>query len=137
MKNEKRIYLLNANEDVLCALTGVEYETVNYLENLMDFDTFTFTIYSHVEVDGKSLKVPFYSSIKELMYVYISDIGRFRIEGVNETNDSFIEQKTVTCNSCECELSNQNLVSWKINVGDIDSLEYLADNNVDEYTGFA
>ena len=137
MKNEKRIYLLNANEDVLCALTGVEYETVNYLENLMDFDTFTFTIYSHVEVDGKSLKVPFYSSIKELMYVYISDIGRFRIEDVNETNDSFIEQKTVTCNSCECELSNQNLVSWKINVGDIDSLEYLADNNVDEYIGFA
>lgn len=137
MRNEKRIYLLNANEDVLTALAGVEYEDANYIDNLMDLDTFTFTIYSHIDIDGECLKVPFYSAIKEMMYVYITDIGRFRIEETEELNDSFIKQKTVICSSCECELSNQNLVSWKINTGEVDSLEYLADNNVDEYTGFA
>ena len=137
MKNENRIYLLNASEEVICALSGIEYNTVNHTDNLMDIGTFTFTIYETIYCFGELIKTPYYSYLKEMMYIYVSNVGRFRIEDVEIDNDGYNEKKVVSCSSCECELNNQNLVKFKVNTGEEDSLEYIASGNVDDVTQLA
>lgn len=137
MKNENRIYLLNASEEVICALSGIEYNTVNHTDNLMDISTFTFNIYETTYSFGELIKTPYYSYLKEMMYIYVSNVGRFRIEDVEIDNDGYSEKKAVSCSSCECELNNQNLVNFKINTGEEDSLEYIASGNVDDITKLA
>lgn len=137
MRNENRIYLLNASEEVICALSGIEYNTVNHTDNLMDISTFTFTICETTYRFGELIKTPYYSYLKEMMYVYVSNVGRFRIEDVEVDNDGYNEKKVVSCNSCECELNNQNLVNFKINTGEEDSLEYIAKGNIDDITQLA
>lgn len=135
MENTKLIYLLNANNDVLCALNGIDYSSVKHKDNLMEFATLSFTINKYIDINGTAIKTQFYEHIKEMMYVYLTDVGIFRIENVETENDGYDESLNVECNSCEIELNNQNLVGWKVNTGDVDSLEYIADDNVDEVTG--
>ena len=152
--NEKKIYVLNAADEILYCLNGVRYESVSYTDNLMEYDTLTFDVDKYIDVDGEHIQSNGYTHLKEMMYILVSDMdndysigdaattlakrrGRFRISDVQINNDGFNESKTVSCDSCECEMNNQNLVGFKINTGDIDSAEYLADGNVDNATGFA
>lgn len=151
--NVSRIYLLNVSEEVRSELNGVKYESVEYIENLMKCDTISFTVDKYIDIDGTYVDSNYYDQIKESMYVYVSNLnnsnenndgstlyknrGLFRISEVSISNNGHNESKSVTCESSECELGNQSLFGFKINTGELDSAEYLADDNVDEATKLA
>ena len=151
MKNNSMLYLVNAANDVICCLNGVHYDSVSYTESLLDFDTLSFTVDKYIDIDGKYILTSGYDGLQEMMYIYLSGLndyeadpsnplhtkkGLFRISSVETSNDGFNESKSITCDSCECELNNHSFTT-KINTGEIDSAEYLADGNVDDATGLA
>ena len=66
------------------------------------------------------------------MYIRVDNIGYFRMSYPETTCDGYDEYKSVTAQSCECELQLKSLVGFKINCGSLDSMEYLYPDNVTE-----
>lgn len=145
MQNRNLIYLIDASNNVVCCLNGVQYDSVSYSENLMEYDTLSFVVDEYIDINGERVRSDGYDSLHERMYVYLSGLhirdnikkGLFCITSEpSVSNDGYNESKTVTCDSTECELNNQSF-AVKVNTGEVDSAEYLADGNVDPATGLA
>ena len=123
-----RIYLCKTDNTIVCELNGIDLTTVTYTKQLNNFDTLQFDV--HRFINGEESNG--YDLLDEAMYLFVDGIGYFRMSYPEVSNDGFDEYKSVTAKSCECELALKTLKNFKINTGEVDSREYLIDDNVKE-----
>ena len=122
------IYLCKTDNTIICELNGVDRNSVSYTKQLNNIDTLQFDVHKYVNGEESNG----YDLIDEAMYLRVDNIGYFRMSYPEISNDGYDEYKSVTAQSCDCELQLKSLVGFKINCGSADSLEYLYDKNVKE-----
>lgn len=124
-------YLASPSGKPIYKLNGIDILSGNLNKNVSDFSELSFDLNRFVDVDGELIESNGYNHVKNNMYLYLTNFGWFKI--VNEpqvTYDSEREKKHVVAESVECELLQYDLIGFKVNTGEVDSLEYLADDNV-------
>ena len=123
-----RIYLCRPDNTILYELNGIEPSTVVYTRVFNNCDTIQFNVYKYV--DGELSNG--YDLLDEAMYLRVDNIGYFRMQYPQINGDGYTEYKTVSAESCDCELLKKFLVSFEINRGTSTSQELLADGNTYE-----
>ena len=123
-----RIYLCKTDNTIICELNGIDLPTVSYTRQLNNFDTIQFDVHKYINGEESNG----YDLLDEAMYILVDGVGYFRMSYPEVSNDGFDEYKTVTAQSCECELALKTLKNFKINTGETDSREYLINGNVKE-----
>ncbi len=124
-------YLASPSKHIICKLNSIDTSSTEFTKSLSDLSNLTFNIYRYINVDDNLVLSNGYEDVKNNMYLYITNFGWFKI--VNEPeliNDSTLEVKKITAKSVECELLQYDLVGLKVNTGEVDSAEYLADDNI-------
>ena len=119
-----KLYLCETDKQRICQL-----ETINLS------GSFKFNAYSELNfsvgrtymnmVTGETLINPFYHKIEALRLVYLDGCGYFEIQDPEIVSDGIKEIKNVTAYSLEYRLSQKYLENFKINTGDVDSLEVI------------
>ena len=123
--------LCKPNRKTLCVLNGVQLDSVSYTPKLNDLDEITFTVDKYiVDDDGNEIVSQGYEQLHAFMEVYLDWIGYFQIKEPQISNDGDRETKIVTGVSTDCELLQKDLVGFTVNKTTANSLEMLADNNV-------
>lgn len=122
------IYLCKTDNSIICELNGIDLTTVQYTPQLNNYDTIQFDVHKYINGEESNG----YDMLDEAMYLFVDGIGYFRMFYPQISNDGFDEYKSVTAQSCDCELALKTLKNFKVNCGSLDSLEYLADNNTKE-----
>ena len=136
-------YLCKPNNEVMYELNGIDEESASLTLNLnnqydLSFDYLRY-VNSHqdelVESNG-------YHDLVIGMRILVDKIGYFKIKYPPMKFDGNIERKTINAVSIDCELEDDDLVGFKINVGTPDSLEYLVtyddeetESLINDYTG--
>lgn len=123
-----RFYLCKTDNTIICELNGIDLQSVSYTKQLNNFDTIQFDVHRYVNGEESNG----YDMLDEAMYIFVDGIGYFRMSYPEVSNDGFDEYKSVSAQSCECELALKTLKNFKINTGETDSYEYLAPGNVEE-----
>lgn len=123
-----RFYLCKTDNTIICELNGIDLQSVSYTKQLNNFDTIQFDVHRYVNCEESNG----YDMLDEAMYIFVDGIGYFRMSYPEVSNDGFDEYKSVSAQSCECELALKTLKNFKINTGETDSYEYLASGNVEE-----
>lgn len=123
-----RFYLCKTDNTIICELNGIDLQSVSYTKQLNNFDTIQFDVHRYVNGEESNG----YDMLDEAMYIFVDGIGYFRMSYPEVSNDGFDEYKSVSAQSCECELALKTLKNFKINTGETDSYEYLAAGNVEE-----
>ena len=123
-----RFYLCKTDNTIICELNGIDLQSVSYTKQLNNFDTIQFDVHRYVNGEESNG----YDMLDEAMYIFVDGIGYFRMYYPEVSNDGFDEYKSVSAQSCECELALKALKNFKINTGETDSYEYLAPGNVEE-----
>lgn len=123
-----RFYLCKTDNTIICELNGIDLQSVSYTKQLNNFDTIQFDVHRYVNGEESNG----YDMLDEAMYIFVDGIGYFRMSYPEVSNDGFDEYKSVSAQSCECELALKTLKNFKINTGETDSYEYLASGNVEE-----
>lgn len=123
-----RFYLCKTDNTIICELNGIDLQSVSYTKQLNNFDTIQFDVHRYVNGEESNG----YDMLDEAMYIFVDGIGYFRMSYPEVSNDGFDEYKSITAQSCECELALKTLKKFKINTGETDSYEYLAPGNVEE-----
>lgn len=123
-----RFYLCKTDNTIICELNGIDLQSVSYTKQLNNFDTIQFDVHRYVNFEESNG----YDMLDEAMYIFVDGIGYFRMSYPEVSNDGFDEYKSVSAQSCECELALKTLKNFKINTGETDSYEYLAPGNVEE-----
>lgn len=132
----KKIFLCTPDLKIITTLNGVVTDTVNYSEHVKDYDELTFDVDEYVVIDGKKVKSNGYDDLSVYMNLYLEDIGCFQMQHPTVSSDGFKEKKSIVAYSLEKEFEGKTWIGLKINTGETDSLEQLAENNLDDL-GFA
>ena len=132
----KKIYLCTPDLQPITVLNGVKTDTVNYDTHLKDYDELTFEIDRYILVNGELVESNGYELVDVYLNLYLEDIGNFQMQYPIMSNDGQKETKTITAYSIEKEFENKDWKGFKVNTGETDSLEQLAEDNLDDL-GFA
>lgn len=132
----KKIFLCTPDLKIITTLNGVVTDTVNYSEHVKDYDELTFDVDEYVVIDGKKVKSNGYDDLTVYMNLYLEDIGCFQMQHPTVSSDGFKEKKSIVAYSLEKEFEGKTWIGLKVNTGETDSLEQLAENNLDDL-GFA
>ena len=121
---------------MVCVLNGILEGTASLELKLNNQYSLSFTYLRHIITEnGESVESNGYSMLNVGMYLFVEHIGFFRMQhpAFSFTTDS-IDVKDITAYSIDCELEDKDLVGFKINTGEKDSLEniVLYDNNETE-----
>lgn len=133
---QKQLYLCRPSGEVLTVLNGVRTDDVTYEQYAKDYNQITFTVDEYVVVDGKQIRSNGYDDLDVYMNVLLPGCDMFQMQMPVVNNDGVKESKQITAYSLEKEFEQHDWVGLKVNTGEVDSLEYLVDGNVDE-DGFA
>lgn len=136
IEHGKLIYLSKPNREIIVQLNGIDTSTVSYSESVKDYNSITFTVDRYINIDGIYVESNGYDMLHVYMELYLEDIGYFQMQEPSISGDGYTEKKTVTAYSLEKQFEDKDLVGFKINTGDKDSREYIAEGNVNEL-GFA
>ena len=128
----KKIYLCDFNLHPLMVLNGVDTKSVEYSCHVKDYDELTFDVDEYIIINGKKVKSLGYDMLLPYMTVYLEDLGMFQIQNPKISNDGNSEKKSITAYSLEKEFEDKNWLNFKCNTGDKDSLEQVAENNLNE-----
>ena len=119
-----KIFLCETDKQIICQL-----ETIN-LSGSFKFNAYSelsFTVgrtYTNTTT-GETLVNPFYDKIEALRLVYLEGFGYFEIQDPEIATDGIKEVKNVTAYGLEYRLSQKYLEEFKINTGEVDSLEVI------------
>ena len=131
-----RIYLATPSKKILCALNGIDINSVDFTGNANDISTLSFDLNRFVDRDnGHHIIANGYNLISKLMKLYVTNIGWFVLNAPETHNDGVKEYLSITANSAQIEFGQVQLDQWKVNRGTTDSLEMLIDGNVEEIDG--
>lgn len=128
----KKIYLCDFNLHPLMVLNGVDTNSVEYSCHVKDYDELTFDVDEYIIIDGKKVKSLGYDLLLPYMTVYLEDLGMFQMQNPKTSNDGNSEKKSITAYSLEKEFEDKNWLNFKCNTGEKDSLEQVAENNLNE-----
>lgn len=128
----KKIYLCDFNLHPLTVLNGVDTNSVKYSCHVKDYDELTFDVDEYIIINGKKVKSLGYDMLLPYMTVYLEDLGMFQIQNPKTSNDGNSEKKSIIAYSLEKEFEDKNWLNFKCNTGDKDSLEQVAENNLNE-----
>lgn len=75
-------------------------------------------------ISGNTFINPYYEKISSFKNIFVETIGFFQIQEVSLKSDGIKEYKQITAHSYEVSLGQKYLNNFKVNTGEIDSLEY-------------
>ena len=136
MDSCKKIYLCNTNLDKICVLNGVQTSSVSCTKRTKDYSSLSFNVDRYIIVNGKPVQSNGYDLLDIDMYLYLEDIGYFKMQYPSMENDGKKEFKIINASSIEQEFYDKDWVNFKCNTGEKDSLEQLVENNLNDL-GFA
>lgn len=128
----KKIYLCDLNLKPITILNGVKTDTANCNLRVKDYSELTFDVNEYIIVKGKKQKSLGYDMLLPYMTLYLEDIGMFQMQKPTEQNDGNSEIKSIVAYSLEKEFEDRNWINFKCNTGEKDSLEQIAENNLND-----
>ena len=127
-----QLFLCETDKKRICALDTIElsgtFKVNAYSElNFTLSRTFTNMITGETQVN------PFYDKVEALRLVELEGFGFFEIQDPEISTDGIREVKEVTAYSLEYRLSQKYLENFKINTGEVDSVEVMVagSNSID------
>lgn len=128
----KKIYLCDLNLKPITILNGVKTDSANCNLRVKDYSELTFDVDEYIVIKGKKQKSLGYDMLLPYMTLYLEDIGMFQMQKPTEQNDGNGETKSIVAYSLEKEFEDRNWINFKCNTGEKDSLEQIAENNLNE-----
>lgn len=133
IKHNAKIYLCRPDRTVICALNGVQIKSVEYEQQLKDFNHFTFNVDRYIDVDGEYVESAGYEKLKDHMTIYLEGLDYFQLQEPSLQNDNGrYEYKACEAYSDEKTFEDKDMKGLSFNKGTKDSMEMLATNNVDD-----
>ena len=133
IKHNAKIYLCRPDRTVICALNGVQIKSVEYEQQLKDFNHLTFNVDRYIDVDGEYIESAGYEKLKDHMTIYLEGLDYFQLQEPTLQNDNGrYEYKACEAYSDEKTFEDKDMKGLSFNKGTTDSMEMLATNNVDD-----
>ena len=133
IKHNAKIYLCRPDRTVICALNGVQIKSVEYEQQLKDFNHLTFNVDRYIDVDGEYIESAGYEKLKDHMTIYLEGLDYFQLQEPSLKNDNGrYEYKACEAYSDEKTFEDKDMKGLSFNKGTKDSMEMLATNNVDD-----
>ena len=133
IKHNAKIYLCRPDRTVICALNGVQINSVEYEQNLKDFNHLTFHVDRYLNINGEYVESVGYEKLNDHMTIYLEDLDYFQLQQPILQNDNGkYEYKICEAYSDEKTFEDKDLKGMSFNKGTSDSMEMLATNNVDD-----
>lgn len=137
------IYLCKPNGDVMYQLNGIDEDDASITINLNNQYVLSFDYLRYINSsDNELVESNGYHNLVVGMKILVDKVGYFKIKYPPMKFDGSKEIKTVNAASVDCELEDKDLVGFKINTGENDSLEYLVtyedgetESLLNDYTG--
>ena len=126
-------YLCKPNGEMICQLNGIDETTASITINLNKQYELSFDYFRYINSeDGGQTESNGYHDLTTGMTILADKIGYFKIKYPPTKFDGNKETKTITAASIDYELEAKDLVGFKVNTGESDSLEYLVTYSEDE-----
>lgn len=125
------LYLADPAGQIICPLNGINPSSVKLSMNFNDTAELSFTYNKETDVYGMRLPSNGYDMLDEFMRIYVEHTGWFLMSSPQVSNDGCRESKSIQARSIDIELTNRDLVGFKVNCGTSDSLEMLDPDNVE------
>lgn len=133
IKHNAKIYLCRPDRTVICALNGVQINSVEYEQQLKDFNHLTFNVDRYIDIDGEYVESAGYEKLKDHMTIYLEGLDYFQLQEPTLQNDNGrYEYKACEAYSDEKTFEDKDMKGLSFNKGTTDSMEMLATNNVDD-----
>jgi hypothetical protein len=133
IKHNAKIYLCRPDRTVICSLNGVQIKSVEYEQQLKDFNHLTFNVDRYIDVDGEYIESAGYEKLKDHMTIYLEGLDYFQLQEPSLQNDNGrYEYKACEAYSDEKTFEDKDMKGLSFNKGTTDSMEMLATNNVDD-----
>lgn len=133
IKHNAKIYLCRPDRTVICALNGVQIKSVEYEQQLKDFNHLTFNVDRYIDIDGEYVESSGYEKLKDHMTIYLEGLDYFQLQEPSLQNDNGrYEYKACEAYSDEKTFEDKDMKGLSFNKGTTDSMEMLATNNVDD-----
>lgn len=133
IKHNAKIYLSRPDRTVICALNGVQIKSVEYEQQLKDFNRLTFNVDRYIDIDGEYVESAGYEKLKDHMTIYLEGLDYFQLQEPSLQNDNGrYEYKACEAYSDEKTFEDKDMKGLSFNKGTKDSMEMLATNNVDD-----
>lgn len=133
IKHNAKIYLCRPDRTVICALNGVQIKSVEYEQQLKDFNRLIFNVDRYIDIDGEYVESAGYEKLKDHMTIYLEGLDYFQLQEPSLQNDNGrYEYKACEAYSDEKTFEDKDMKGLSFNKGTKDSMEMLATNNVDD-----
>ena len=133
IKHNAKIYLCRPDRTVICALNGVQIKSVEYEQQLKDFNHLTFNVDRYIDIDGEYVESAGYEKLKDHMTIYLEGLDYFQLQEPALQNDNGrYEYKACEAYSDEKTFEDKDMKGLSFNKGTTDSMEMQATNNVDD-----
>lgn len=133
IKHNAKISLCRPDRTVICALNGVQIKSVEYEQQLKDFNRLTFNVDRYIDIDGEYVESAGYEKLKDHMTIYLEGLDYFQLQEPSLQNDNGrYEYKACEAYSDEKTFEDKDMKGLSFNKGIKDSMEMLATNNVDD-----
>lgn len=133
IKHNAKIYLCRPDRTIICALNGVQIKSVEYEQQLKDFNHLTFNVDRYIDIDGEYVESAGYEKLKDHMTIYLEGLDYFQLQEPSLQNDNGrYEYKACEAYSDEKTFEDKDMKGLSFNKGTTDSMEMLATNNVDD-----
>ena len=119
-----RIFLCETDKSRMCQLETTNTNGSFKFNGLSELSFDVARIYNDI-LTGETKVNPFYDKIEALRLIELESFGFFEIQGPQLNSDGIKESKSITTYSYEYTLSQKYIEDFKINMGQIDSLEVL------------
>nr|DAG28126.1 MAG TPA: tail protein [Bacteriophage sp.] len=134
--HDAKIYLCKPDRTPICELNGKQVNDIRYKRNLKDFNKLTLSVDRYIDIDGQLIESNGYNRLKDHMVLYLENLDYFQLQEPTIANDGRCEYKMLEAYSDEKSFEDKDMKGIYFNKGTTDSMEMLADNNVDDL-GFA
>ena len=124
-----RLFLCETDKTKICQLETTDMSGSFKFNTYSELSCSVGRAYEDI-IAGEQKVNPFFDKIEALRLLYLEGFGYFEIQEPEVVNDGIMEVKNITANSLEYTLSQKYLENFKINTGEVDSVEVMyAENN--------
>ena len=136
------LYLCRPDGSIVCYLNGIDEQSASLTVNLNNQLELNFNYNKYIIHNGEKILSNGFNNIAFGMKILVDRIGLFKMKYPPMNFDGEKTTLSVSATSIDSELEDKNLVNFKINTGEPDSLEYLVtydagetESLINEYTG--
>lgn len=136
------LYLCRPDGSIVCYLNGIDEQSASLTVNLNNQLELNFNYNKYIIHNGEKILSNGFNNIAFGMKILVDRIGLFKMKYPPMNFDGEKTTLSVSATSIDSELEDKDLVNFKINTGEPDSLEYLVtydagetESLINEYTG--